>query len=175
MLHLILKAYRSSIVFTLSPHQQSSESLIPWGTLFFRVINLEIPAEAVPADSEERERCEWWKAKKWAYATLGKLFHRLVLLFMLSVDAHLSFSRYGNPSQLPSTMKKEYAAFSQHFITVYAPEIFKLYLNQINFYNSERAWLSKKSLYHIFSFYTEWYVACLFELPYITLALKHQA
>ncbi|KIM53457.1 hypothetical protein SCLCIDRAFT_1222776 [Scleroderma citrinum Foug A] len=138
MLHLILKAYRSSTVFSLSPHQQTPESLIPWGTLFFRVINLEIPTEAVPVDLEERERCEWWKAKKWAYATLGKLFHR-----------------YGNPSQLPSTMKKEYTAFSQHFITVYAPEIFKLYLNQINLYNSEQVWLSKKSLYHIFSFYAE--------------------
>ena len=87
----------------------------------------------------------------------------------------LNLSRYGNPSQLPSTMKKEYAAFSQHFITVYAPEIFKLYLNQINLYNSEQVWLSKKSLYHIFSFYAEWYVACLFELPYISLASKHQA
>ncbi|KAL4081168.1 armadillo-type protein [Scleroderma citrinum] len=138
MLHIILKTYKSSIFFSLSTHQQSQESLIPWGTLFFRVINIEIPPGAVSEDEDERERCEWWKAKKWAYATLGRLFHR-----------------YGNPSQLPSTMKKEYAVFSQHFVSVYAPEIFNLYLRRISLYNSQQAWLSKKSLYHIFSFYTE--------------------
>ncbi|KAI6098151.1 armadillo-type protein [Pisolithus sp. B1] len=125
MLHLILKTYKSSIFVNLSAHQQSPESLVPWGRLFFQIVNLSIPPEAVPADEEERERCEWWKAKKWTYATLGRLFHR-----------------FGNPSQLPSPMKKEYTAFSQHFV-------------QINLYTSGQAWLSRKCLYHILSFYTE--------------------
>ena len=175
MLHLILKTYKSSIVFSLSPHQQTPESLMPWGRLFEQVIRLELPKEAVPEDLEERERCEWWKAKKWAYATLGKLFHRLVVLFILFADAHLTLSRYGNPSQLPSTMKKEYAVFSQHFITVYAPEIFNLYLNQIDRYNSGQTWLSKKSLYHVISFYTEWSVVLPSELPFTHWLQKHQA
>lgn len=60
----------------LSQHQQSPESLVPWGRLLFQMVNLQIPPEVVPVDEEERERSEWWKAKKWAYATLGRLFHR---------------------------------------------------------------------------------------------------
>ncbi|KIK34318.1 hypothetical protein CY34DRAFT_98238 [Suillus luteus UH-Slu-Lm8-n1] len=37
-----------------------------------------VPAEGVPTDEEDRESCEWWKAKKWAYGILGRLFHRCV-------------------------------------------------------------------------------------------------
>jgi hypothetical protein len=78
MLHLILKSYKTSLVIHLSKHQQGAESLVPWGRLLFQLVNLQIPKEAVPEDEEERERSEWWKAKKWAYATLGRLFHRYV-------------------------------------------------------------------------------------------------
>ncbi|KAG2125249.1 hypothetical protein BD769DRAFT_1465510 [Suillus cothurnatus] len=34
-----------------------------------------VPMEGVPIDKEDREKCEWWKAKKWAYGILGQLFH----------------------------------------------------------------------------------------------------
>jgi len=80
MLHLILKTYRTSILVQLSPHQQTHESIVPWGRLLFGVVNLEIPADAVPADEEEREQSEWWLAKKWAYAVLGRLFNRFLFL-----------------------------------------------------------------------------------------------
>ena len=76
MLHLILKTYKTSIVLHLSAHQQSPESLVPWGRLLFQVVNLQVPVDAVPEDESERERSEWWKAKKWAYGTLDRLFHR---------------------------------------------------------------------------------------------------
>jgi hypothetical protein len=76
MLHLILKTYKTSIVVNLSKHQQSPESLVPWGQLLFRVVSMEIPRDAVPQDEDDREKSEWWKAKKWAYGILGKLFHR---------------------------------------------------------------------------------------------------
>lgn len=76
MLHLILKTYKTSIIVNLSEHQQSPESLVPWGRLLFQVVNLSLPSDAVPENEEEREKSEWWKAKKWAYATLGRLFHR---------------------------------------------------------------------------------------------------
>jgi len=76
ILHMILKAYRNSIVLQLSKHQQSPESIVPWGRLLFQVINLQVPVEGVPQDEEVREKCEWWKAKKWAYSVLGRLFHR---------------------------------------------------------------------------------------------------
>ncbi|ETW81490.1 hypothetical protein HETIRDRAFT_125032 [Heterobasidion irregulare TC 32-1] len=138
ILHVILKTYRSSIILNLSAHQQSAESLVPWGRLLFQVVNLQIPAEAVPADTDARERSEWWKAKKWAYGVLGRLFHR-----------------FGNPSQLPSAMRIEYGVFSHHFVESFAPEIFKIYLQQVELYVSGQAWLSKKCQYQIFTFFTE--------------------
>ncbi|KAH9969835.1 ARM repeat-containing protein [Russula dissimulans] len=138
ILHLILKTYKHSIVLSLSKHQQRGENLMPWGRLLFQVLNLRIPADAVPADEEERERSEWWKAKKWACGILGKLFHR-----------------FGNPSQLPSPFQEEYGQFAQHFVTDFAPEIFKVYLQQIDLYVSGQEWLSKKCQYQILQFFTE--------------------
>ncbi|KAG6898391.1 hypothetical protein C0992_004101 [Termitomyces sp. T32_za158] len=76
MLHLILKTYKTSIVVDLSRHQQNQESLVPWGKLFFAVVDLQLPPEAVPSDEDERETSEWWRAKKWAYGSLGRLFHK---------------------------------------------------------------------------------------------------
>ncbi|KAL6303891.1 ARM repeat-containing protein [Sparassis latifolia] len=138
MLHLILKTYKTSIVLHLSSHHQSAESLVPWGRVLFQVVNLQIPAGAVPEDEEERERSEWWKAKKWAYGVLGRLFHR-----------------FGNPSQLPSSLQQAYGQFAQHFVTNFAPEIFKIYLRQVELYVSGQVWLSKKCQYQIFTFFTE--------------------
>ena len=147
LLHLILKTYSTSIILQLSKHQQSQDSLVTWGRLFFQVVNLQIPKEAVPEDEEERERCEWWKAKKWAYKILGRIFHR-----------------FGNPSQLPSSLQKDYGAFAQHFVTTFAPEIFKVYLQQTQLFVSGQAWLSKKCQYRVFTFFTEWYVYNLLHL-----------
>ncbi|KAG2138570.1 armadillo-type protein, partial [Suillus bovinus] len=144
MLHLILKTYKTAIIVNLSPHQQSPESLVPWGRLLFRVVEMIVPVEGVPTDEEDRERCEWWKAKKWAYGILGRLFHR-----------------FGNPSQLPSPMQKEYGVFAQHFVTTFAPEIFKVYLHQVELYVSGQSWLGKKCQYQIFQFFTEWLVSTL--------------
>ncbi|KAJ7238434.1 armadillo-type protein [Mycena rebaudengoi] len=93
-----------------------------------------IPKEVVSADEGDRECSKWWCAKQWAYSTLG---------------------RFGNPSQLPSAMQSEYSAFAQHFVTVFAPEIFAIYLHQVELYVSNQAWLSKKCQYQIFSFFTE--------------------
>src|SRR5258708_264115 len=64
---------------------------------------------------------------------------------------------FGNPSQLPSPMQKEYGVFAEHFVTTFAPEIFKVYLRQVELYVSGQAWLSKKCQYQIFQFFTEWY------------------
>ncbi|KAI0754790.1 ARM repeat-containing protein [Daedaleopsis nitida] len=138
ILHLILKTYSTSIILQLSTHQQNSDSLVPWGRLLFQIINLQIPKDVVPEDEDERERSEWWKAKKWAYKILGRLFHR-----------------FGNPSQLPSSLQKDYAAFAQHFVTSFAPEIFKVYLQQVELFVSGQAWLSKKCQYRVFTFFTE--------------------
>jgi importin-7 len=76
MLHFILKAYKDSLTSRLSKHQQSQENLVPWGRLLFTVVQMQIPPEVVPLDEDEREKSEWWKAKKWAYAILCRLFNR---------------------------------------------------------------------------------------------------
>lgn len=138
ILHLILKTYKTSIVLDLSEHHKSKESLMAWGQLLFAVVNLRLPPTASPDDEELREKSEWWKAKKWACATLGRLFHR-----------------YGNPSQLPSAMKAEYGAFAEHFVDSFAPEIFKTFLTQIELYISGELWMSKKCQYLMFQFFTE--------------------
>lgn len=76
MLDLILKTYKTFIIANPSAHQQSLESIVPWSRFFFYVVNLSLPSAAVPENEEEREKWERWKAKKSAYATLGRLFHR---------------------------------------------------------------------------------------------------
>lgn len=160
-MHLILKTYKHSIVLSLSRYQQSAESLVPWGRLLFQVVNLRIPVDAVPADEEERERSEWWKAKKWACGVLGRLFHRYsTARFRFHVLRLIwkCLPRFGNPSQLPSPLQGEYGAFADHFVKAFAPEIFKVYLHQIELYVSGQAWLSKKCQYQILQFFTEWFV-----------------
>ncbi|KIJ55033.1 hypothetical protein M422DRAFT_201012 [Sphaerobolus stellatus SS14] len=136
-LHLILKIYKSTLVSSLSTHQQSAESIVPWGQLLFAVVNVRIPAAALPQDEDEREVSEWWRAKKWAYGILARLFHK-----------------FGSPSQLPSVMQ-EYMPFAEHFVSAFAPEIIKTYLQQIDLYTSGQVWLSKKCQYLIFQFLTE--------------------
>lgn len=160
MLHLILKAYRTTIVINLSPHQQSAESLVPWGQLLFGVVNLRLPKEILPEDVEEREKSEWWKAKKWAYAVLGRLFHRCAAFIHAVQSQVIEFvafsSRYGNPSQMPSPLQLEYMEFAKHFVTAFAPEILNIYFRQVELYVSNQEWLSSKCQYQIFQFFTEW-------------------
>jgi len=60
-----------------------------------------------------------------------------------------------NPSQLPSPMQAEYGVFAEHFVITFTPEIFKMYLYQVELYVSGQAWLGKKCQYQIFQFFTE--------------------
>lgn len=79
-LHVIVKTYMTSIHSILSKHQQTHESIVPWGTLLFQVVNMQLPAGvALPGDKDEWEKHAWWKSKKWAYRTLNRLFERLVV------------------------------------------------------------------------------------------------
>ncbi|KAH7322034.1 ARM repeat-containing protein [Rhizoctonia solani] len=137
-LHLILKTYKNSIQQRLTDHLQASASLVPWGRLFFTVINLQPPADQIPEDLEEREKCPWWKAKKWAYATLNRLF-----------------MRYGSPSELTKPLQKHYSKFAQHFVTSFAPEILNTYLQQVESNVSGGAWLSKRVTYLIIQFFQQ--------------------
>jgi hypothetical protein len=76
-LHVIVKTYQTSINSCLSKHQQSHASIVPWGRLFFQVINMQLPpGEILPGDKADWEKHPWWKAKKWAYRTCNRLFER---------------------------------------------------------------------------------------------------
>ncbi|KAF8327473.1 armadillo-type protein [Cantharellus anzutake] len=135
-MHIILKSYKASTQTSLSPHQQSPESIMPWGKLFFQIINARLVAP-LPGTPYEWETSGWWKAKKWAFNTLDRLF-----------------DRYGSPSQLPEAFKKDVKAFAEQFVTSFAPEIFKVYLQQVESYAKGEQWLSAKCKIAILRFFT---------------------
>ncbi|KIO25700.1 hypothetical protein M407DRAFT_8258 [Tulasnella calospora MUT 4182] len=136
-LHIILKTYVTSIYSGLSKHQQTSESIVPWGTLLFQTINLQLPAGVVlPGDKTDWEKHAWWKAKKWSYRTLNRLFER-----------------YGSPTHIPKPMKKQYGDFAKNFVTTFAPEIFGVYLKQIELFIENQVWMSDKCLNLVFNFF----------------------
>ncbi|KDN41225.1 ARM repeat-containing protein [Tilletiaria anomala UBC 951] len=139
ILHAILKTYARSMTSKLSAHQQSHDSIIPWGTLMLEVVQFEVNAVQLPDEPEERAKSSWWKAKKWAYFSLNRLF-----------------SKYGNPSQLPSNMKM-YKPFADVFVQKFAPEILNVYLKQteLKAQKSDGHFISNKAMHFIFSFYTE--------------------
>lgn len=137
ILYLILKVYKTSMHTELTKHQQSHESIVPWGTFLLNVVQKQIDPSALPADDDAREVAPWWKAKKWAFHSLNKLF-----------------SRYGNPSQLPSDMKA-YKPFAEHFVATFAPEILKVYLRIAEANSQSNLWISKKAFYFLCMFFTE--------------------
>lgn len=56
----------------------SHENMVAWCTLFLTIVGKEPPFYALGEDLEERERFEFFKSKKWAYANLNRLFVRYV-------------------------------------------------------------------------------------------------
>ncbi|KAG2084388.1 armadillo-type protein [Suillus cothurnatus] len=140
MLHLIPQTYKTAIKYR-QPFPTPAEPRITCslGKSLAPRCGMAVPVEGVPTSEEDREKCEWWKAKKWAYGILGRLFHRCLW----------------NPSQLPSPMQAEYGVFAEHFVITFTPEIFKMYLYQVELYVSGQAWLGKKCQYQIFQFFTE--------------------
>lgn len=134
--HIILKTYKSSTQTSLSPHQQSPQSIVPWGKLFFQVINARL-STPLPGTPDGWETSGWWKAKKWAFNTLDRLFER-----------------FGSPSQLPDAFKKDVKAFAEHFVTSFAPEIFKVYLQQVESYIKSDQWISAKCKSAIIRFFS---------------------
>lgn len=64
--------------FDLPPHLMHQDRMVGWCTLFLTIVGKEAPANALEEDHEERERHQFWKSKKWAYANLNRLFVRFV-------------------------------------------------------------------------------------------------
>lgn len=161
LLHLIVKSYKHSLGAALTPTQQAEDSIVPWITLFLAIIEKALPNELLTEDSTAREvhvyvspsekwepltlivsSCNhsWVKAKKWSLYSLNRLF-----------------SRYGNPTQLPSNMKDVYGTFADRFMSGFMNEIMTSYLRLIE--RSVRGeWTAGKCKHHLLSFFEEWSV-----------------
>ncbi|KAK4902819.1 Nonsense-mediated mRNA decay protein 5 [Elasticomyces elasticus] len=142
MLRSVLKAYKHAIYFELPKMLREHDAMVGWCTLFLRIVGKEPPASSMLDDVEEREQNHWWKCKKWAYVNLNRLF-----------------TRYGNPSSLskPSSGSNEqdYTEVAKSFITSFAPEILKAYLQQIERWVQKQIWLSRPCLSHTLTFMDE--------------------
>lgn len=92
----------------------------------------------MPEDLDEREKNHWWKAKKWAYANLNRLF-----------------VRYGNPQTLGKSSEVDYTEVAKYFISHFAPEILKTYLVQVEKWVGKTLWLSRAALNQTLTFLDE--------------------
>ncbi|KAL8761934.1 MAG: hypothetical protein Q9184_002003 [Pyrenodesmia sp. 2 TL-2023] len=138
MLRIILKTYKQAVYLELPPSLLNREKMVSWCTLFLKIVSKDSPPNSLDEDLDERERNHWWKCKKWAYANLNRLY-----------------IRYGNPGTHPKHSSPEAVEFSKSFIVDFAPEILKIYMQQIDKWAQKRIWLSKPSLSHTLSFLDE--------------------
>ncbi|KAF2717063.1 nuclear transport receptor RANBP7/RANBP8 [Polychaeton citri CBS 116435] len=138
MLRTILKAYKHAIYFELPMQLRSHQAMVDWCTLFLRVVGKESPENAMIEDLDERELNHWWKCKKWAYVNLNRLF-----------------VRYGNPASLQKGNGEDYTEVAKSFISNFAPEILKGYLQEIDHWVSKRRWLSKPCLSYTLAYMDE--------------------
>lgn len=60
----------------LSAFLRQQENTIGWCTVFLQTVSKTPPAIAMSDEPLERERHHWWKAKKWAYFNLNRLYIR---------------------------------------------------------------------------------------------------
>lgn len=90
----------------------------------------------MPDDLDEREKAPLWKAKKWAYRCLERLFRR-----------------YGNPTL--DSIKAKYGSFAKNFVENFAPLILQTYLSQTAALVSGQVWLSKRAIHSIATFYAD--------------------
>ncbi|UKZ74242.1 hypothetical protein TrVFT333_001904 [Trichoderma virens FT-333] len=136
MLHLALKAYKHATWLELSPYLRQDQVNIAWCTVFLQTVSKALPAAVVMSDVTDREKHHWWKAKKWAYFNLNRLF-----------------IRHGNPT---SPGKQDGAVqFAKNFTNTIAPEILKHYLQEIEKWVAKTSWLSRPCLSYILVFLDE--------------------
>ncbi|KAI9729727.1 MAG: hypothetical protein M1834_006678 [Cirrosporium novae-zelandiae] len=138
MLHVVMKIYKHTIYYDLPRCLTNQQAAVDWCTLFLRIVSKDPPPCSLPEDLDEREINHWWKAKKWAYANLNRLY-----------------IRYGNPGTLSKGNGGDYVEFSKTFITNFAPEILKTYLQQVDKWVQKTTWLSKPCLSYTLVFLEE--------------------
>ncbi|KAI0012052.1 importin-beta domain-containing protein, partial [Xylariaceae sp. FL0662B] len=137
MLHIALKAYKHATWLELSSFLKQHDVNIGWCSIFLQTVSKTIPPSAMAEDIEERERHHWWKAKKWAYFNLNRLW-----------------IRHGNPASV-TAKDEETTRYAKEFEITIAPEILKHYLQEIEKWVSKTSWLSKPCLSYTLVFLDE--------------------
>ncbi|OWP04197.1 hypothetical protein B2J93_678 [Marssonina coronariae] len=138
MLHLVFKAFKHATFFELAASLREQAVIVGWCSVFLQTVAKAAPPSAMSEDLTEREANHWWKAKKWAYFNLNRLF-----------------VRYGNPSSLQKGNGEDYTAFAKNFTANFAPEILKGYLQQIEQWVAKTTWLSRPCLSYTLVFLDE--------------------
>jgi hypothetical protein len=71
-----IQAVSNTSQLELSDFLRERTSSIGWCTIFLQTVDKPIPASAMQDEFPERESHHWWKAKKWAYFNLNRLYIR---------------------------------------------------------------------------------------------------
>ncbi|KAK2741568.1 hypothetical protein FQN57_005551 [Myotisia sp. PD_48] len=138
MLRTVIKSYKNATFLELPASLLAHDVTVGWCTLFLRVIGKTPPPNSMSDDVDERELSHWWKCKKWSYANLNRLY-----------------IRHGNPSLSAKSSSPEATEFANNFISTFAPEILKGYLQAIDNWVSKGQWLSKPALSYTLIFLQE--------------------
>ncbi|KAH7358612.1 importin-7 [Plectosphaerella cucumerina] len=138
MLHLALKAYKHATWLELSVYLRERDTNFAWCTVFLNTVSKAIPASAMAEEGFEREKHHWWKAKKWAYFNLNRLF-----------------IRHGNTQSVAGTKDEGQVQYAKEFSNTIAPEILKHYLAEIEKWVAKTAWLSRPCLTYTLVFLDE--------------------
>ncbi|KAK1758370.1 nonsense-mediated mRNA decay protein 5 [Echria macrotheca] len=138
MLHIALKTYKHATWLELSDFLRQGPVNLGWCTIFLQTVSKPIPAAAMQEDPPERERHHWWKAKKWAYYNLNRLFNR-----------------HGNPQTFAERTSETQIRFAKEFTAQVAPEILKHYLQEIEKWVAKTIWLSRACLSYTIVFLDE--------------------
>lgn len=129
---------------------------IAWCTVFLQTVSKTCPANAMQGDNYDREKHHWWKAKKWAYFNLNRLFIRYDCASYMSNainTTNSAFSRHGNPAS--PGKGDEALQFAKDFTSKIAPEILKHYLQEIEKWVAKTSWLSRPCLSYTLVFLDE--------------------
>jgi hypothetical protein len=132
----ILKAYKLATMAELIPFFQQRDQLERWINLFLWVIQNDIQNDGC-ADNVR----VWQKCRKWAFDNMNRLLMRYSLRPNAG-DEEIVVSIMGN-----------YQEFSNMFLTVFAPEITRQYINQVQQYAEGKRITDKHSIKSIVTFF----------------------
>lgn len=111
----ILKIYYALTQYILPLDLINQAFFEQWMLVLKQIVELDIPAEAVPEDIDDEDKPSliWWKQKKWALHTLTRLF-----------------DRYGSPGNV----SKEYKEFSEWYLKTFSSAILTSILKVLDAY-----------------------------------------